>query len=112
MKQVTAFGLMEELQHSGWCVVIKCLPKELGWIIEGSRSEYDAPCPDTTIGKGKWVCEAQWLGGEPYRHREFAMAETPLEAVRKVYFQVWREGDRIKARERLDQAAEKASSAG
>jgi hypothetical protein len=76
--------LMQALRADGWCMVLKCRPKEMGWIIEGSRSEYDAPSPDTTIGNGKWCCEAQFMG-EPYKPNEWAMHEDPSEAVQRVW---------------------------
>lgn len=50
---------MESLAADGWCVVLKRLPKELSWTIEGSRSEYDSPCPDCKVGKGMWLAECQ-----------------------------------------------------
>ena len=93
------FAIMEHLRGDGWCVVIKCLPKDVGWQIEGSRSEYDSPCPDQYVGHNKWCCEAQdmtWPDGR-YRHSEFAMRDTPLAACRAVLQQVidsearWRE---------------------
>lgn len=82
MKIATAIDLMQELRDAGWTVVLKCSPR--AWIIEGSRSEFDAPCEDHKIGKGKWCCEAQWIGDGPYRHSGFALHGDPTEAVRKV----------------------------
>lgn len=81
MKIATAIDLMAELRDAGWIVVLKCSPR--AWVIEGSRSEFDAPCPDSHIGKGKWCCEAQWMGAV-YRLSEFALHEDPDEAVRLV----------------------------
>ncbi len=87
----TTFDLMEEMRAMGWCVVLKCLPKELGWMIEGSRSEYDAPCPDRFVGKGKWLCEVSWMGKGRYRGGHDSFADTPEEAVRRVFEGVTRE---------------------
>lgn len=87
---VTAVGLMEALRDDGWCVVLKCLPKDIGWIVDGARSEYDAPSEDKRIGVGKWCCECQdvRLAGNTYRVSEFAMGDSPLEAVRAVWTKI------------------------
>lgn len=83
----TAIRIMKELRDDGWCVVLKCLPKEMGWIIEGSRSEYDAPSPDQEIGKGKWLCELHDMAyvrkGTRYRKSRDGLGDTPLQAVRE-----------------------------
>ena len=86
---VEAFAQMTALREDGWCVVIKCLPKELGWLLQGARSEYDAPCEDQFIDKGKWCCEAQDMRFDDgsrrrYRNDEMSLAETPHEAIAKV----------------------------
>lgn len=80
---------MNALAADGWCVVLKRLPKEMGWIIEGARSEYDAPSEDREVGKGKWLCEIQdmrylRIGTAKYRNSRDAMADTPEEALVKV----------------------------
>jgi hypothetical protein len=78
---------MQELADDGWCVVLKRLPAELGWILQGSRSEYDAPCEDEVIGKGKWCCEAtcmRHLRDAPYRHSQMSIHESPVAAVNNV----------------------------
>lgn len=90
-----AFLLMFVLREDGWCVVIKCLPRQLGWIIEGSRSEYDAPSEDTTIGRGKWCCEAQWMGQEGYRPSAFAIGEEPWDAVQAVWDRIQQDAKRF-----------------
>ena len=78
------FELMEQLRADDWCVVLKCLPASMDWIIEGSRSEYDAPSPDTKLGKGKWCCELSCMRRDmrSYRPSAFAMHESPHEAVK------------------------------
>lgn len=81
------FEMAEQLRNDGWCVVLKCLPKNLPFIIEGARSEYDAPSPDAHVGRDKWCCEVQFYG-EPYRHSEVAFAETPFDAMFKVFVKV------------------------
>lgn len=78
---------MEELRRDGWLVALKCLPKEIGWILEGSRSEYDSPSSDKMIGRGKWTCYAQWMG-EGYRSHEFFMHKDPFEAVKGVWTKI------------------------
>jgi len=98
MKKITVTDLMEELRNDGWCVVLKCLPKEIGWLIEGARSEYDAPCEDRHVGHGKWLCEASWvIPNGKWRHSQSAMDEDPLDAVKKVFFQVRCDDDRLRA---------------
>lgn len=81
---MTTLDMMRSLRAKGWCVVLKCLPKEMSWIIEGSRSEYDAPCPDLKTGKDKWCCEAQWMGRD-FRHTPFALQKTAKRAVEAVF---------------------------
>lgn len=81
---------MEILRDDGWCVVLKCLPRELSFIIEGSRSEYDAPCPDRKFGKGMWCCELSDMtylrkGKHKFRGSPFGMGKTPSEAVGKAF---------------------------
>lgn len=83
--------LMQALRDDGWCVVLKCLPKNLPWIIEGSRSEYDAPSRDRRIGVRKWCCEAQFLG-KIYRPTRWALDEDPTGAVQKVWDQIHEKG--------------------
>lgn len=80
---------MEKLRKDGWCVVLKCLPRDLAWTIEGSRSEYDSPCPDRKVGRGKWVAELQNMnrhetGKCRWRGSPFALADTAAEAIEKV----------------------------
>lgn len=87
---------MQALADDGWCVVLKRLPKELGWIIQGSRSEYDAPQEDQTIGDGKWCCEAQSMRHDgPYRHDQWCMHKNPLKAIRAVARGCRRENKRV-----------------
>ena len=80
---MTATEQMKALRDRGWLVVLRAMPKECRYILEGSRSEYDAPCPDARIGKGLWCCEASWMR-EPWRPSECALAKTARHAVSKV----------------------------
>ncbi len=83
---VLAVQKIEKLRAAGWLVVVKFLPAEMGLIIEGSRSEYDAPCPDqamkNTIGK---VCvelmDMKYTRPFP---QPFSTAETFDEAIDKI----------------------------
>ena len=75
---------MQALRDQGWCIVLKALPKQLGWRMDACQSEYDAPCPAKIVAKGKWCCQAEWFGDGPYRGRLFAFADSPAEAVQKV----------------------------
>lgn len=77
---------LERLRSQGWCVVVKALPDNEPFVIEGSRSEYDAPCPDRRLWHGKWVCEVQWMrwGDTPetrYRCGTCMAGDTPEQAV-------------------------------
>ncbi len=75
---------MELLARDGWCVVLKRLPPNLGWIIPDDPSEYGAPSVATEIGKGKWCCEAQYIRHDGYRPSQFAMHDKPASAVKSV----------------------------
>lgn len=50
-----SMAIARRLRNKGWLVTIKFMPKEFSYIIEGARSEYDAPCDDQFVGKGM-VC--------------------------------------------------------
>jgi hypothetical protein len=77
--------ILDELSNRGWCVVLKKLPPKIGWIIEGSRSEYDAPCPDTRILPDTWACEAQYVAQtNRWMFSQDAFCKTPQEAVERV----------------------------
>lgn len=75
--------LMQHLRDAGWLVVLKAMPEECHHVIQGARSEYDAPCDDTKIGKGQWSCEASWMGKD-FIHGPWALGDTPEETVQKV----------------------------
>jgi hypothetical protein len=79
---------MTALREQGWCIVLKVLPPHLGWLIEGSRSEYDEPCADRRIGEGKWVCVAQWSdyrnNNKLWLHDQVVGDDDPLVALKKV----------------------------
>ena len=92
--------MMEELRAQGWCVSLKCMPAEVGWIIEGARSEYDAPAKDQPIF-AKWCCDAQWVGKGPYRPTAFATAEIPWRAVVTVREQILEREKAMKAKTRV-----------
>ena len=79
--------LMVQLRQRGWCIVLKALPPGIGWLLEGSRSEYDAPCPDQRIAQGMWCAEAQWIGNALERHfimRQSTFGENPSEALQRL----------------------------
>ena len=85
-----ALYAMEQLRDDGWCVVLKCLPREMGWLVEGSRSEYDAPARDTRVGAGTWYCEIQDVRrAELWRASRYAMHKDPLQAVMRVWEMAW-----------------------
>lgn len=70
--------LIEELAEEGWCVVLKKLPKYLGWYFGEISGGRKLP--------GTWTCEASWADHDktPWRHTEFACEKTPLKAVQAV----------------------------
>ncbi len=80
--------MMDSLAKDGWCVVLKRLPPKMGWTIEGSQSEYGAPCPDREVGKGKWLAECSDMlyikRGDPYRNSRDVMGTTAHEAMVKL----------------------------
>ena len=80
---MTATEQMKALRDRGWLVVLKATPKECSYVLEGSHSEYDAPCPAARVGKGLWCCEASWMR-EAWRPSEYALAKTARHAVSKV----------------------------
>ena len=73
------FDIMESLRNAGWLVVLKCLPDMKPWLCELSEGRYEES------SRRKWCCEAQWLGGDPWRHSQTAFAHTPREAIVKVF---------------------------
>jgi hypothetical protein len=76
---------LEELSERGWCVVLKKLPPKIGWLIEGSRSEYDAPCPDKRVLPDTWACEATFIGQtNRWMFEQCAFSKSPQEAVARV----------------------------
>lgn len=77
---------MRALRDSGWLVVLKAMPDGHFHVIQGARSEYDAPCDDMPVGEGKWSCEAMWMGKAPMADM-WGLGETGREALRKVYFE-------------------------
>ena len=87
---IQLLALMEAMRSDGWCVTLKCLPKEMSYVIEGARSEYDAPSEDREIGKGMWCCETTDMlylknPNARYRGSPFALRPTAEEAVAEVH---------------------------
>ncbi len=79
--------LAELLRADGWLVVIKVMPKESSYILQGSRSEYDAPCDDKLVAKGMCMCDLEDMRGKRdfkmWRHSEMGIApDAPLALVR------------------------------
>ncbi len=75
-----AWMLVEVLRAKDWLITVKSMPRKFSFIVEGSRSEYDAPCHDRQIGQGKCSCEAHFMG-EPWRHDEWALADSAPRAI-------------------------------
>lgn len=90
----TTIDIMESLRADGWCVVLKCLPYDKAFVIEGGRSEFDTPSEDVQIGQGKWCAEVQDMGTTgTWRHSEWAIDQDALEAMSKLFHKVCRAND-------------------
>lgn len=83
---------MEAMRRDGWCVVLKCLPDGFPWLASADHSEYGGGGDAVPIGLKPWCCEAsdmRWKGGTGvYRLSQFAMADTPFDAVNGVRKQI------------------------
>ena len=77
-----AWMLVKKAREDDWIVVVKEIPKDLCHVMQGAISEYDAPCDDQHIEKGKASCELECgrQNGE-WRHSGFAFAETAPRAI-------------------------------
>jgi len=76
---------LDELSERGWCVVLKKLPPNIGWLIEGSRSEYDAPSHDKRVMPDTWACEATFIGQTSrWMFAQHAFSKSPQKAVARV----------------------------
>jgi hypothetical protein len=73
------WSLVERLRAAGWLVVIKAMPPQASFVLEGTYSELN-PTPDRLVGQGQVACELKWMG-EGIRHPVFALANSPDEAV-------------------------------
>lgn len=85
---MTFLAKIDALANDGWCVVLKRLPPGRGWVIEGSRSEYDAPSADQTVGKNLWLCELHDMNfpkGNKLRRAVDGMGKTAQEAVKMAF---------------------------
>lgn len=78
-----AWDVVRKLREDDWIVAVKELPPGVCHIIEGARSEYDAPCEDQEIARGKASCELQCAryGKGPWRLSCFAFADTAARAI-------------------------------
>lgn len=87
--------LMTQLRRRGWLVVLKCIPRTApGWIAEGSRSEFDAPCPDRVISRNPWCAEATYMGRDViHAGNPWATGKNP----RAVLFQVYQIANQLRA---------------
>lgn len=77
------FETLERLRGEGWRVVVKALPDDLPFVIDGARSEYDAPSENQHVGRGKWCCDVSWMRWDNGRYRPgtATFGDTPYEAV-------------------------------
>jgi hypothetical protein len=79
---------MSAARRLGWLVVLKTIPDHQGWIIQGSRSEYDTPCRDRIVLE-RWVCEMQWMGGGgKWKPSIMGLGRTASVAVRRAMSQL------------------------
>lgn len=74
---------LQELRDKGYLVIIKAMPPEFTFLMEGSRSEYDAPVPDRKVGKGKIFIELENMRGPTVKILS-GFADTFTEAVEKL----------------------------
>jgi hypothetical protein len=74
----SAWEVVEKLRADDWLVTVKAMPDCASYLIEGSRSEYDAPCSDRHVGNGKQGCFAENMrkGINEWRRSEGAIADT------------------------------------
>ena len=82
-----AWEVVEKLRADDWLVAVKCNTDAAQFVIEGSRSEYDAPSLDRSVGpKGSCVCELTCMrlyrdNPSAFRNSEFAIQPTTPLAV-------------------------------
>jgi len=83
----SAWEVVEKMRADDWLVTVKCNTDAAQFIIEGSRSEYDAPSPDRSVGP-KWscVCELTCMRScrdkdATWRRSEFAIQPTATLAI-------------------------------
>jgi len=84
MCKMNFWAEMEKLRSEGWLVLIKALPDNLPWVIPGNCSEFDAPCPDKLIERGKWAVEISWMRRKGYRSPHDAFGDSPQEALARL----------------------------
>ncbi len=75
--------IVEKLRSKSYLVNIKLMPLEGSFIIEGSRSEYDDPCPDREAFKGNTVVELMLINKNKsfFYKNIFAHDPDPLMAI-------------------------------
>lgn len=84
-----AWLVVEKMRADDWLVAIKCNTDAARFILEGSRSEYDNPCPDKPIGPaGAYACTLQCMRScrdkdAKWRPDEWAIADTAPLAICK-----------------------------
>jgi hypothetical protein len=72
----SALEVVEKIRQAGWLVIIKAIPPESAFIIEGSRSEYDAPSEDQEVGRGQVLVEGMNMRDRMDWKRRDTMADT------------------------------------
>jgi hypothetical protein len=87
--------MMDTAAEAGWCIVLKKLPPDLPWLIQGSRSEFDAPCKDKQLSKDTWCCEAQYLRHDVFMHTCFRIATEAYQAVALCVWEIEQETKRV-----------------
>lgn len=69
--------MMESLAERGWCVVLKKLPKKIGWLVDEHGSE--RVLPDT------WLAEAHQVTNlDRFMYAQVAYAKAPGKATKRL----------------------------
>ena len=58
-----AWKIVKKLRSKDYLVCVKAMPRNGSFIIDGSHSEYDAPCVDRKAFEGETVVEIQSMNG-------------------------------------------------
>lgn len=87
-----AMDVAAKLRESGWLVVIKWMPAEFYYIIQGSMSEY-APSPDEKGFKGKVIVDLSFMDrSDKELWRRYSLTNPPMSVSDELSLAVCRAG--------------------